>query len=105
MMDIYFFLSSRRRHTSCAIVTGVQTCALPIWRVFKLLVIISILLINKWHCMALHTSKKYVCLIPAVQHQYCLSSHHSGPPTWLLNKYHLTQIGRASWRERVCKDV
>src|SRR3546814_9426230 len=24
------FLSSRRRHTSCALVTGVQTCALPI---------------------------------------------------------------------------
>src|SRR3546814_5925951 len=25
-----FFVSSRRRHTSCALVTGVQTCALPI---------------------------------------------------------------------------
>src|SRR3546814_7808362 len=27
---IYFFFSSRRRHTGCALVTGVQTCALPI---------------------------------------------------------------------------
>src|SRR3546814_4139502 len=27
---IVFFFSSRRRHTSCALVTGVQTCALPI---------------------------------------------------------------------------
>src|SRR3546814_12428572 len=27
---IYFFFSSRRRHTRCALVTGVQTCALPI---------------------------------------------------------------------------
>src|SRR3546814_2943801 len=26
-----FFFSSRRRHTICALVTGVQTCALPIW--------------------------------------------------------------------------
>src|SRR3546814_9199942 len=26
-----FFFSSRRRHTRCALVTGVQTCALPIW--------------------------------------------------------------------------
>src|SRR3546814_1772315 len=26
------FFSSRRRHTSCALVTGVQTCALPIWQ-------------------------------------------------------------------------
>src|SRR3546814_4586333 len=26
-----FFFSSRSRHTSCALVTGVQTCALPIF--------------------------------------------------------------------------
>src|SRR3546814_3222106 len=32
MADIltFFFFSSRRRHTRCALVTGVQTCALPI---------------------------------------------------------------------------
>src|SRR3546814_2442816 len=34
MLCIYlwflFFFSSRRRHTRCALVTGVQTCALPI---------------------------------------------------------------------------
>src|SRR3546814_6190832 len=36
------FISSRRRHTRCALVTGVQTCALPIcgrrldWRPFDL---------------------------------------------------------------------
>src|SRR3546814_243987 len=29
---VCFFFSSRRRHTSCALVTGVQTCALPISR-------------------------------------------------------------------------
>src|SRR3546814_4037819 len=28
-----FFFSSIRRHTSCALVTGVQTCALPIFLV------------------------------------------------------------------------
>src|SRR3546814_7126276 len=28
---MFFFFSSRRRHTSCSLVTGVQTCALPIW--------------------------------------------------------------------------
>src|SRR3546814_6597261 len=28
---ILFFFSSRRRHTRCALVTGVQTCALPIF--------------------------------------------------------------------------
>src|SRR3546814_14995095 len=34
LLEIYhlflFFFSSRRRHTRCALVTGVQTCALPI---------------------------------------------------------------------------
>src|SRR3546814_5981442 len=29
-ITVCFFFSSRRRHTRCALVTGVQTCALPI---------------------------------------------------------------------------
>src|SRR3546814_9908243 len=33
-MRIYFFFSSRRLHTSCALVTGVQTCALPISKTY-----------------------------------------------------------------------
>src|SRR3546814_4139463 len=36
VLFVLFFFSSRRRHTRCALVTGVQTCALPIsaqdWR-------------------------------------------------------------------------
>src|SRR3546814_5848769 len=31
VLFVVFFFSSRRRHTRCALVTGVQTCALPIW--------------------------------------------------------------------------
>src|SRR3546814_2532755 len=30
LLVFFFFFSSRRRHTRCALVTGVQTCALPI---------------------------------------------------------------------------
>src|SRR3546814_7503447 len=30
MLSSLFLFSSRRRHTRCALVTGVQTCALPI---------------------------------------------------------------------------
>src|SRR3546814_7165253 len=30
LLGFCFFFSSRRRHTRCALVTGVQTCALPI---------------------------------------------------------------------------
>src|SRR3546814_3145127 len=41
-----FFFSSRRRHTRCALVTGVQTCALPIFsskfRVFSLIILAEI---------------------------------------------------------------
>src|SRR3546814_3893926 len=35
MYDVYglFFFSSRRRHTRCALGTGVQTCALPIFAI------------------------------------------------------------------------
>src|SRR3546814_4054961 len=51
---ICFFFSSRRRHTRCALVTGVQTCALPIWLslVFPLLFLPLALpagvLIDRW---------------------------------------------------------
>src|SRR3546814_12730612 len=31
LLLFFFFFSSRRRHTRCALVTGVQTCALPIY--------------------------------------------------------------------------
>src|SRR3546814_12221070 len=34
MYLLCFFFSSRRRHTRCALVTGVQTCALPILGLF-----------------------------------------------------------------------
>src|SRR3546814_6315685 len=33
ILFFFFFFSSRRRHTRCALVTGVQTCALPICQV------------------------------------------------------------------------
>src|SRR3546814_7840805 len=32
LVFLFFFLSGSRRHTRCALVTGVQTCALPISR-------------------------------------------------------------------------
>src|SRR3546814_4353712 len=31
----FFFFSIRRRHTRCALVTGVQTCALPIYALLE----------------------------------------------------------------------
>src|SRR3546814_3058448 len=37
MCCVFFFFSSRRRHTRFALVTGVQTCALPISSVITLI--------------------------------------------------------------------
>src|SRR3546814_5601627 len=39
---ILFFFSSRRRHTRCALVTGVQTCALPIYAPAALVARVSV---------------------------------------------------------------
>src|SRR3546814_1453685 len=41
LFDIGFF-ASRRRHTICALVSGVQTCALPIWTVCASLVAFAV---------------------------------------------------------------
>src|SRR3546814_5964136 len=38
-----FFFSSRRRHTRCALVTGVQTCALPILNWFRTTLLLAAL--------------------------------------------------------------
>src|SRR3546814_6017417 len=41
---LFFFFSSRRRHTRCALATGVQTCALPISIGRKLAILIGLAL-------------------------------------------------------------
>src|SRR3546814_1580935 len=43
---VVFFFSSRRRHTRCALVTGVQTCALPILWFFGALITFGLLSFN-----------------------------------------------------------
>src|SRR3546814_5747754 len=45
----FFFFSSRRRHTRCALVTGVQTCALPILPVVRDLVVDMTDFYNQYH--------------------------------------------------------
>src|SRR3546814_1827490 len=40
-----FFFSSRRRHTRCALVTGVQTCALPIFQNLIIAIVAGVLLV------------------------------------------------------------
>src|SRR3546814_1155899 len=100
----FFFFSSRRRHTRCALVTGVQTCALPIL-----------------------CSQAEVRTTPCGDGQMVWRLWGEGPPLVLLHggsgswthwfrnipalarRYRVIaadlQIGRASCRERVCQYV
>src|SRR3546814_3631139 len=91
----FFFFSSRRRHTRCALVTGVQTCALPIYRQ-------EVLSFD----MGGTTAK--LCFIdhlrPQLSRSFEIAREYrnqkgSGIPV------KIPEIGRASCRERVCQYV
>src|SRR3546814_4352945 len=81
-----FFFSSRRRHTRCALVTGVQTCALPICSARENAQVTHLL-----------TAKR-----SARDHAFNGFFQNAFRETTLQ---HLDQIGRASCRERVCQYV
>src|SRR3546814_17435712 len=51
LLCFVFFFSSRRRHTRCALVTGVQTCALPIAADF--LTVLASMYLHKLRSVAL----------------------------------------------------
>src|SRR3546814_3500167 len=82
-----FFFSSRRRHTRCALVTGVQTCALPI----------SLASMNFSGCTKLTT------VFGATGG--CGSAGDDCAAAVPLSSSVAMKIGRASCRERVCKYV
>src|SRR3546814_5954513 len=77
---IIFFFSSRRRHTRCALVTGVQTCALPIS----------------------HSNRTAGT---ALRWEQLQSNHVENCVLFLPNLLLVDEIGRASCRERVCQYV
>src|SRR3546814_9876463 len=81
LLMLSLFFSSRRRHTRCALVTGVRTCALPISDRRRAA-----------HRQALPSDR--VARRPAPDR--CDRGHESHAPA---------PIGRASCREIVCPDV
>src|SRR3546814_1731863 len=104
----FFFFSSRRRHTSCALVTGVQTCALPIWA-------------SGYIAVHVYKGTPYDAYFQGVER---IMDSYGGRPHWgkmhfqraetLAERYprwdefqliRRRKIGRASCRERVCKYV
>src|SRR3546814_21135534 len=102
----YFFFSSRRRHTRCALVTGVQTCALPICmievntvdanRIGQILLPLAgkiggEAVIADWRSLNAQLFESLTVERVAM--------------FTVLSIIILVEIGRASWRERVCQYV
>src|SRR3546814_4810303 len=114
---VFCFFSSRRRHTRCALVTGVQTCALPIW---------PALVSTTTSCPAAVNSATEAGVNPTLNSLFLISF---GTPTRIFKSFFKAepdlatlpgahrspcrsfrfqgnaQIGRASCRERVCQYV
>src|SRR3546814_7394181 len=101
-VNFVFFVSSRRRHTRCALVTGVQTCALPISPRAK----------------ASAAAKVAATLSSgdAASRQARAAANRDAVTSWLLwerlqpralapSPAKAGEIGRASCRERVCQYV
>src|SRR3546814_4212762 len=112
MLYLFFFFSSRRRHTRCALVTGVQTCALPIlwscrgvwmrvngqWAAEVAQVDCSLGLVL--HIMG-HTGDAFLVYNEAYQ----IYKRVQGKQSVAAKQARSLKIGRASWRERVCQYV
>src|SRR3546814_10848614 len=89
-----FFFSSRRRHTRCALVTGVQTCALPIYKITDFL----------YSADHIHTGVGAGTLAEYTEGTYAdFASFLANADS--ADKSLAAEIGRASCRERVCQYV
>src|SRR3546814_10275165 len=84
-----FFFSRRRRHTRCALVTGVQTCALPISQILADT-------LDAATGQVLETGKSPSRKVNELDNR---GSH------FYLALYWAQEIGRASCRERGCQYV
>src|SRR3546814_20525347 len=74
---MFFFFSSGRRHTICALVTGVQTCALPIYPSL---------------CFAAHHARSH-----ALRHPFLRGRHRLARPA-LRSRAKLPPACRRGWR-------
>src|SRR3546814_2624231 len=109
---VFFFFSSRRRHTRCALVTGVQTCALPISGVVAMAPPLRLFDLESDGELAQSVKARFL--------DACRAALERGaeviiPGDGVLNEFLFrhallsvdgaVEIGRASCRERVCQYV
>src|SRR3546814_20486600 len=110
----FFFFSSRRRHTRCALVTGVQTCALPISRRWWPQCGQTCRFVSRSRWKIICPQFGHLCQRLSGTSCFCTSARILGrtklvsqftspalPPPVFQRK----QIGRASCREIVCQYV
>src|SRR3546814_10623761 len=97
LVCLFFFFSSRRRHTRCALVTGVQTCALPIFQE-NLLGMTVVQLFGREAAHAAEFARLNEDHRRAV-------FRRMGYDAVLYAGVEVIEIGRASCRERVCQYV
>src|SRR3546814_9184762 len=94
VLFVFFFFSSRRRHTICALVTGVQTCALPIYKIINEAC-------NKGYVrISLNTP-----LAPCLELETKLKKAFGLHDVVVIPSPQNEEIGRESCRERVCQYV
>src|SRR3546814_6392269 len=110
---MFFFFASRRRHTRCALVTGVQTCALPIsgeppggLRIEPIS--------DSWR---VNPTERSGGIPNSVSRRPCKSAKSVHPvhdrggiyrgvgPDTVNGRGGFIEIGRATWRDRVCQYV
>src|SRR3546814_9335143 len=91
VLVVYFVFSSRRRHTRCALVTGVQTCALPILSRAEPRSMQSSLSRCVTSSTVAHPPIKITAAVNINTRMACRFTHR------------VNELGRESCRERVCQ--
>src|SRR3546814_8598431 len=102
-----FFFSSRRRHTRCALVTGVQTCALPISYLHLAPDPEQTKALIKSGCIAIayETVTNARGGLPLLAPMSEVAGRMSVQVGAHCLEKEPGEIGSASWRERVCQSV
>src|SRR3546814_9911504 len=105
MLVLFVLLSSRRRHPSCALVTGVQTCALPIYVVIAALAALDRDLLRQLldDAGAHLVAGKFDVAVELRTRQHGLVEPGDGHEIAEIGA--ASPIGSASCRERVCQYV
>src|SRR3546814_4650445 len=101
---MFFCFSSRRRHTRCALVTGVQTCALPISSVGVSAVLLGVRLgAEDIGDLLLRSRGDRLVGFDLGNGRLVRTGMTLGRRGFGVSRY--DKIGRASCRERVCQYV